>query len=50
LLNIFYQLFSTSRSLVVDVHLPPEDHSLRPFKHEINRFQRCYSDGSQSSP
>ena len=22
----------------------------RPFKHEVNRFQRCYSDGSQASP
>ena len=53
-----------SRSLVVDIHLPPasEDEEVeekppvlsvptsRPFKHEVNRFQRCYSDGSQSSP
>ena len=54
-----------SRSLVVDIHLPPasedeeEDEekppipvvpTSRPFKHEVNRFQRCYSDGSQASP
>lgn len=61
-----------SRSLVVDIHLPPasEDDELeqeeqekvmqqqqqppaatsRPCKHEVNRFQRCYSDGSQASP
>ena len=63
-----------SRSLVVDIHLPPaseddyedlEDFSSsnmtteaanvlppasRPCKHEVNRFQRCYSDGSQASP
>ena len=54
-----------SRSLVVDIHLPPasEDDdeaepeacsnvpvSTRPCKHEVNRFQRCYSDGSQASP
>ena len=57
-----------SRSLVVDIHLPPaseddEDEeqpqscstvapasTSRPCKHEVNRFQRCYSDGSQSSP
>ena len=66
-----------SRSLVVDIHLPPatsEDDeeemmqppqpsscsnivasastasTSRPCKHEVNRFQRCYSDGSQSSP
>ena len=54
-----------SRSLVVDIHLPPasedeeEDEekppipvvpASRPFKHEVNRFQRCYSDGSQASP
>ena len=66
-----------SRSLVVDIHLPPatsedEDEEMmqppqpsscsnivatsasassnRPCKHEVNRFQRCYSDGSQSSP
>ncbi len=53
-----------SRSLVVDIHLPPsmasEDKSSlqnqtntstpRPCKHEVNRFQRCYSDGSQASP
>ena len=87
---------ATSRSLVVDIHLPPPDEleaqvavdgdspptsrgrnnedeavsvngngvsannsavasaasasSARPCKHEVNRFQRCYSDGSQSSP
>ena len=54
-----------SRSLVVDIHLPPaseeEEHTQqtehvlqvptsRPCKHELNRFQRCYSDGSQASP
>ena len=67
-----------SRSLVVDIHLPPateedeeddgnnvqqqnlEHHqqqppiavaaASRPCKHEVNRFQRCYSDGSQASP
>jgi hypothetical protein len=62
-----------SRSLVVDIHLPPaseasEDEAVssssaanvvsggnaltvsRPCKHELNRFQRCYSDGSQGSP
>ena len=53
-----------SRSLVVDIHLPPasEDDeaepeacsnvpvNTRPCKHEVNRFQRCYSDGSQASP
>ena len=63
-----------SRSLVVDIHLPPtteaEDEgdannvqqqqeqqpqvavaaASRPCKHEVNRFQRCYSDGSQASP
>lgn len=61
-----------SRSLVVDIHLPPaseDDDELeqeeqekvmqqqqppaatsRPCKHEVNRFQRCYSDGSQASP
>lgn len=54
---------ATSRSLVVDVHLPPAEEIVheggnsdtasslvRPCKHEINRFQRCYSDGSQASP
>ena len=61
-----------SRSLVVDIHLPPTSEDLedsdtnsthqiqnqnqntsgssRPCKHEVNRFQRCYSDGSQASP
>ena len=70
-----------SRSLVVDIHLPPateedddmedeaasnlglqhhQEHQIqppaavtttsRPCKHEVNRFQRCYSDGSQASP
>ena len=75
-----------SRSLVVDIHLPPateedeededieannvglqhsslgglQEHHIqlpvavptasRPCKHEVNRFQRCYSDGSQASP
>lgn len=53
-----------SRSLVVDIHLPPADDedekeaeieqpqqpATRPCKHEVNRFQRCYSDGSQASP
>ena len=62
---------NNSRSLVVDIHLPPaseDDEELsaasmqtslqpqqpatqnRPCKHEVNRFQRCYSDGSQASP
>ena len=60
-------------SLVVDIHIPPNDNSsvymsssdtkmnesykiqsdkkedslVRPCKHELNRFQRCYSDTSQ---
>ena len=64
---------SIARSLVVDIHIPPnederflisemsskpidgtedppftrkEDSSFRPFKHEVNRSQRCYSDTS----
>ena len=28
----------------------PQQQPQRPFKHEVNRFQRCYSDGSQASP
>ena len=50
----------TSTSLVVDVHIPPLTDegessgvsavSRLPCKHEVNRFQRCYSDGHQSSP
>ena len=53
-------------SLVVDVHLPPQKGAspspnsasanpnatppTKPCKHSVNRFQRCYSDGSQASP
>ncbi len=70
----------TSRSLVVDIHVPPPEPEVdndidnlgepevdeeedavslnvttttsaaRPCKHEVNRFQRCYSDGSTASP
>lgn len=37
-------------SLVVDVHLPPQNKEKQPTKYEMNRFQRCYSDSQHSSP